>query len=228
MRKLLLCAALAAALLTGGLRANADGGYPEAAPSLDAPSDAALTLRDFAYFPDFQFNTDVVYGHELRFPDPEAVKRRFGEPSSLEEETFSTQMFYPFGWVYLERDDQAYSEIEVLIDTDVLEGPRGLRVGDSVEALLAAFHNESTGLPMRSDKEGEIGLYFVGSDDGMFFQYGYATYLGNDYLDGAYMGKKLVTIEYGMVNGQQKCTVSFEVGGGVISQIRWQVYAPMV
>lgn len=226
MRKPMLCIVLAALLLAGGLWANADiCGYPEAAPSLDAPSDAALTLRDFTYFPDIQFNTDDACEQEFRVPGPEAVKRRFGEPSALEEETYSTQMFYPFGWVYLERDDEAYQEIEVLIATDELEGPRGLRVGDSVEALLAAFHNESAGLPMHTEEEGEISLYYVDSDGGAIFQYGYAVYLGNDYLGDAYLGKRLVTIEYGMVNGQQTCTVSFEVGGGAISQIRWQVFA---
>lgn len=227
MRKPLLCVVLAATLCAGWLWANAEtGGYPETAPSVSAPSDAALTLRDFAYFPDFRFNTDDACEQEFRFPDPEVVKRHFGEPGSLEEETYSTQMFYPFGWVYLERDDEAYREIEVLIVTDALAGPRGLRVGDSVEALLAAFHNESAGLPMHSDEEGEITLYSADSNDGAIFQYGYAVYLGDDYLGNAYLGKKLVTIEYGMGNGQQqKCTVSFEVGGGAISQIRWRVFA---
>lgn len=216
MRKTVLCLmlVLAAALFVADIGVCE---YPEEAPPLDANSDAALTLEDFAYFTDFPFNMDDGYGREWHFPDPEMVKKRFGEPDSEEEVAGIVDMYYPFGWVTLNRDEGVYWGIEVLISTDALEGPRGLRVGDSVEALLAAFHNEDAGLPMQSDEEGEITLYHLDTTSEAIYQYGYAVYLGGE------GNARLVTIEYGVDNrkNEQKCTVSFEVGDGVISQIRW-------
>lgn len=198
---------LATTLCAIGISAFA---YPEAAPPLNARSDAALTLQDFAYFSDFQF----------AIPGPEEVKGRFGEPDLVEEEVGFVEMNYPFGCVLLDRDDGAFWGIEIVISTDTLEGPRGLRVGDSVETLLAAFHNEDAGLPMRSDEEGVIQLFHAENDDGTVFQYGYAVYLGGE------PGQNLVTIDYGFGNKnkpEQRCRVSFEVGDGVISHIQWKV-----
>jgi len=192
----------------------------EAAPHLDAGSDAALTLQDFAYFPDFPFITDGGYQLEWRSPGPEVVKQRFNEPDSAEEEAGYVWMYYPFGWILLDRhvDTLAFYGMEVLINADGLEGPRGLCIGDSVEALLAVFHNEGAGLPMRADEEGIIILFHVETDEGAILQYAYAVYLGGD------PSEELVTVEYGVVyKDALSCIVSFEVGGGVISQIRWRV-----
>lgn len=216
--KKLLPIALATALCTVCIGAYA---YPEeGTPLLGANSDAALTPQDFFYFADYPLGTEGGCEEEFRVPGPEVVKRCCGEPDSEDVEAGSIWMYYPFGWVLLERDGDAYWGMEVLIDTDALEGPRGLRVGDSVEILLAAFHNEDAGLPMRTDEGGVINLFQVKSGGGSIFQYGYAEYLGGE------PGEKLVTIEYGFVNEskpEQRCTVSFEVGEGVISQIRWRV-----
>jgi len=193
MRKSVLCLLLVAILCAVGVSARAFLEGEEVAPSLDAASDAALTLQDFAYFSDFCFITDNDNQREWRSLGPEEVKQRFGEPDSEEEETGYIWMYYPFGWALLDRrvDTKTYYGVELLINVDGLEGPRGLRVGDSVEALLAAFHNEDAGLPMRSDEEGIILLFSVEMADGAVFQYGYASYLGEEPCE------NLVTIEYG-------------------------------
>jgi len=220
MRKSMLCLLLAAALCAVGFGARAYLEGEEAAPPLDANSDAALTFRDFAYFSDDTFGIDDGYQREWRSPGPEEVKQRFGEPGSEEEEAGYVWMYYPFGWVVLDRrvDTKVYYGIEVLINADGLEGPRGLRVGDSVEALLAAFHNEDAGLPMGSDEEGVILLFGAETADGEVFQYGYGSYLGEEPYG------NLVTIEYGIICKQgESCTASFEVSGGAITQIRWRV-----
>ena len=220
MRKSVLCLLLVTTLCAVGVSARAFLEGEEVAPPLDADSDAALTLQDFAYFTDFQFITDDGYQRECRSPGPEVVKQRFDEPDSAEEEAGYVWMHYPFGWILLDRrvDTLTCYGIEVLINVDGLEGPRGLRIGDSVEALLAAFHNGDTGLPMRTDEEGTIILFHVETDEGATLQYAYAVYLGGD------PSEELIAIEYGVVyKDALSCIVSFEVGGGVISQIRWRV-----
>jgi len=219
MRKSVLCLLLVTTLCAVGVSARAFLEGEQVASPLDAASDAALTLQDFAYFSDYHFITENDNQREWRSPGPEEVKQRFSEPDSEEEETGYIWMYYPFGWALLDRhvDTKTYYGVEVLINADELEGPRGLRVGDSVEALLAAFHNEDAGLPMYSDEEGII-LFHVETDEGAILQYAYAVYLGGD------PSEELITIEYGVVyKDALSCIVSFEVGGGVISQIRWRV-----
>ena len=220
MRKSVLCLLLVAILCAAGVSARAFLEGEEVAPPLDAASDAALTLQDFAYFSDYHFITENDNQLEWRSPSPEAVKQCFDEPDSMEEEAGYVWMYYPFGWILLDRrvDTLTCYGIEVLINVDGLEGPRGLRIGDSVEALLAAFHNEDTSLPIRTDEEGIILLFSVVMADGVGFQYGYASYLGDEPRE------NLATIEYGTVYKHgESCTVSFEVSDGTITQIRWRV-----
>jgi len=217
MKKTVLCLFLAAVLCSASIGAHAilEGG--EDALYLHAGGEGALTAQDFSYFVDTQSVSGDDPQWELRIPGPEAVKQRFGEPDSEEAEAGSVRMYYPFGWVILERNADTYWGIEVLISTDGLEGPRGLRIGDTVEALLAAFRNEDAGLPAQVAEEGEIVLFLLEPADGPASQHGYAVYRGAD------ISKELVTIEYGFTcEGGESCRVSFEVGGGSISQIRWR------
>ncbi len=184
------------------------------APAGEATQSAQpLALSDFQYFPHFQIATDNAGEQDFRFPGLEVVTANFGQPIRVDEDDYTVALTYPFGDVALAKAGDTFSGITIRIDTDALAGPRGIRVGDSLETLLAAFQNDRAGeaLDVQNDE-----IYLYQESDGAFQRFGSATFIAGE----------LVTVDYNVSNSyQQACWVSFEIRGGMITQIRWDVYS---
>ena len=172
-----------------------------------------FTAADFAYIPDFSVSPSADFTKVFLCPGYGDVIRGFGKASSETEDALQRVLTYEFGNIVLRSWDNKPSTLWLTIINDKLDGPRGIKVGDPCEKVLAAFKNK---LALLHKGEFKAALYEEGKRP-------VPAYLGRIFQDSR--TGRIISLYYwhGNKHKSMAISVNFVIENGVVSKIMWSI-----
>ncbi|GEM_PF-2558625 len=177
----------------------AEAGQSEETVPGAASAEGALTLNEISTV--FNMNeADII--------------ERYGQPKertteALFEGANALNLIYGFSRFSLDNEENGFVYAAVLSD-DLVEAPRGVRIGDSLETLIAKFPNQGDGTIKEDPMEAGHGYQLLYGANEYMTEHGVIEYLN----------QVPVSVTYGT---QEGAIVAFELENGQVARVRYEM-----